>query len=452
MVHCINLNLCENKLFSVCIILTEDDSFNRWLDGNEHYPYDATKHLLNLGSEDTPYCGYGHPACICKPTATTCIFNLEIDEIVTFTSYQKLPNGGLYIRGVQGVSYFFENDGTAKSHKAYNSHQCSSSNFNSSKCTEPQYVDGETFRTALAVNGQIPGPTLVVHDQQMVVIHVHNNLSTDGISIHWHGMHQKNTPWMDGVGQVSHCQIGPASTFSYMYKANPSGTFWYHSHTGTQRTDGFFGGLVVKEKPEKLTQVMEKLSRYGVNNFEDHPDRHTISLHEWELEANFDRLNAGLGFYPQAKEGQVPTDEHEQYSSTRSYERAEVGPVPFFSGLINGKGRHNDVPYAKTRLSVFTVNKGKRYRFRLIGAQGLYALKFSIDGHKLTVVATDGYWTQPEKNVDYIIIHTGERYDFILDANQSIKNYWMRAETLEVNTTSQGPPYTSLGHVAEGIL
>ena len=98
----------------------------------------------------------------------------------------------------------------------------------------------------------------------MVVIHVHNNLSTDGISIHWHGMHQKNTPWMDGVGQVSHCQIGPASTFSYIYKANPSGTFWYHSHTGTQRTDGFFGGLVVKEKPEKLTQVMKKLSRYGV--------------------------------------------------------------------------------------------------------------------------------------------------------------------------------------------
>ena len=436
------------------MVLTEDDSFNRWLDGDQNYPYNATKHMLNLGSEDTPYCGYGHPACICNPNATTCIFNLEIDEIVTFTSYQKLPisNGGLYIRGIQGVSYFIEEDGTSTSHKAYNSRQCSSSNFNSSKCTDPQYVDGKTFRTALGVNGQIPGPTLVVHDQQMVVIHVHNNLSTDGISIHWHGMHQRNTPWMDGVGQVSHCQIGPASTFSYMYKASPSGTFWYHSHTGTQRTDGFFGGLIVKEKPETLAQIKTELSQYGVGNFEDYPDRHTLALHDWELEANFDRLSAGLGFYPQAKEGQVPDDTHERYSSTKSYEKAGVGPIPFFSGLINGKGRHNEVPYAKTRLSVFTVNKGNRYRFRLIGAQGLYAFKFSIDGHKLTVVATDGYWTQPVKDVDFIIIHTGERYDFILDANQPIKNYWMRAETLEINTESHGPPYKSLNHVAEGIL
>ena len=62
---------------------------------------------------------------------------------------------------------------------------------------------------------------------------------------------------------------------------------------------------------------------------------------------------------------------NKRYDSARSIERAELGPVPYFSGLINGKGRHNDVPYSKTRLSVFTVEDGQRYRFRLIGAQGL---------------------------------------------------------------------------------
>ena len=435
-------------------VLTEDKPFNKWLDGNQAYlyKYDATKHVLSLGSEDTPLCGFENPICTCKESASTCIFNLEIDEIQTFTSYQKLRHddrSSMYIRGTQGVSYFIK-DGVEKSHKAYNGRSCSKQTFNETRCTYPQYVDGKTFREAIGVNGQIPGPTIIVHDQQMVVIHVRNNLTLEGVSIHWHGMHQRGTPWMDGVGQVSHCQIGPASTFSYIYKASPSGTFWYHSHSGAQRTDGFFGALIVKETSADLQRATNALN---LGKFEDKPGEHSISLLDWESEPGYGRLIAGLGYYEETLPGQVPDDDHERYESTRSYESGEIGPVPFYSGLINGKGRHKDVDYAETRLSVFTVESGKKYRFRLIGAQGLYAYKFSIDGHKLTVVATDGYWTKPEKEVDYIIIHTGERFDFILNANQRIKEYWMRAETLEINRTSRSsPPYKSLGHVAEGIL
>lgn len=57
---------------------------------------------------------------------------------------------------------------------------------------------------------------------------------------------------------------------------------------------------------------------------------------------------------------------------------------------------------------MFTVKKGQLYRFRLVGAQGTVAYKFSIDDHKLIVVGTDGYWLEPIKEVDYIIIHSGE--------------------------------------------
>ena len=149
----------------------------------------------------------------------------------------------------------------------------------------------------------------------------------------------------------------------------------------------------------------------------------------------------------------TPEDYQTRYLPTSSYDNGDVGPVPYYSGLINGKGRHSSVSYNKTRLSVFTVQTGNRYRFQLVGAQGLYAYKFSIDGHKLTVVATDGYWINPIRDVDFIIIHTGERYDFFLDATKtSGENYWMHAETLEINKTGGGPPYESLGHVAEDIL
>ena len=59
------------------------------------------------------------------------------------------------------------------------------------------------------------------------------------------------------------------------------------------------------------------------------------------------------------------------------------------------------------------------------------------------------YLTDP---MDYIIVHSGERFDFILDtkspqeiANEGNANgnYWIRAETLENN---------NLEHTAEAVL
>ena len=358
------------------------------------------------------------------------------------------------MRETQGVIYYFDDDGTPT--PLQTGRECS--NLTNTNCTNPQFMDGKTYRLVIAVNGQIPGPTLIVHEGQEVEIHVQNNLASEGISIHWHGMHQKGTPWMDGVGQVTQCPIGPQSSFSYRYIASPSGTFWYHSHSGAQRTDGFYGALIVKETPKRIEKIQTELQAHGVDGeFEDLPDQHTLTFLDWQQEASLDlftQIHAGLGFYPDKSLGEVPTAEDDLYTITFSYERAGVGPIPFFSGIINGKGRHADVPYIKTRLGIFTVEAGKTYRFRLVGAQGYYASKFSIDGHKLTVVATDGYWLEPVKDVDYIIIHTGERYDFLLSATNTDgpNDFWMRAETLEVNIRGSGPPYQTLGHAAEAVL
>ena len=412
------------------------------------------KKSIKLASalEQTVNCEHGNPSCECVSYAAVCTFNLEIDEIRTFTSYQKLSVDeptGIAMRGSQGVIYYFDYLGTPQPLQTDRS--CAT--LDSSNCTNPQFVDGKTYRMGIAVNGQIPGPTLIVHEEQRVVIHVHNNLTSEGISIHWHGMHQKGTPWMDGVGQVTQCQIGPSSSFSYEYTARPSGTFWYHSHSGAQRTDGFYGALIVKESLRRRRQIRKRLPK-KYRNFTDLPDQHTLTLLDWQHEASLDlftQVNADLGFYPDKPLGEVPTPNDTPYQGTRSFDNGGAGPVPYFSGIVNGKGRHVDVPYHKTRLSIFTVECGKIYRLRLIGAQSLYSYSFSIDGHKLTVVGTDGYWIEPVEEVDYIMIHPGERYDFLLKANATINDYWMHAETMEINQTT-GPPYESLGHVAEAIL
>ena len=48
------------------------------------------------------------------------------------------------------------------------------------------------------------------------------------------------------------------------------------------------------------------------------------------------------------------------------------------------------------------------------------------------------------------------RYDFVVTANQTGENFWMRAETLEVDFVSKDelPPYPSSypGHLAQAVL
>ena len=124
-----------------------------------------------------------------------------------------------------------------------------------------------------------------------------------------------------------------------------------------------------------------------------------------------------------------------RYQSTCSLDGAEVGPIPYWSGIINGLGKHDDVRFINSRLSAFYVQRGKTYRFRLIGAQANYAYKFYIQDHKLRVIATDGFFIKAIE-ADYLIVNSGERYDFLLEANQARGSFLIRAETLEVNCNS----------------
>ena len=50
----------------------------------------------------------------------------------------------------------------------------------------------------------------------------------------------------------SKCPILPHQDFTYVWKAEHAGTFWYHSHLSNQRMDGIFGGIIIskKERPE----------------------------------------------------------------------------------------------------------------------------------------------------------------------------------------------------------
>ena len=409
-------------------------------------------------SIDVINCGSGKEVCECDKTVNTCHFTLKIRELQTFTSYRfddGKPEEDMI--GSPGDTYYLSSTGFNPSHPHPRNNStpeygtCWKNNVKNIKdfmlmnCTVPMTVDGHTYRPYIAINSCTPGPTLIVSEGQKLQVDVHNFLEEEGITIHWHGITQQGTPWMDGVGYLSLSPIQPGQNFQYEFMAHPAGTHWYHSHTGAQRMDGLYGALVVREKNSTLESVQREIGA-----FEDIPSDHTLTLLDFQRERYqtiLNRMRSRLGFYLNKPLTRIPMQNDSlAITKTLTTDHTTVGTVPYWSGLINGLGRYNSNTHSL--LSVFKVKPNTAYRFRLIGAQGLYAYKVEIVGHKMTVIATDGHFVKPTE-VDYIIVHTGERYDFILNATHTPNNYLIRAQTLEVANPSS---YNFSDHSAEAIL
>ncbi|KAK3305296.1 Cupredoxin [Chaetomium strumarium] len=105
-------------------------------------------------------------------------------------------------------------------------------------------LDG-VAQSVMAINGSIPGPTLFADWGDTVVVHVTNSMSTNGTSIHFHGIRQNYTNPNDGVSSITQCPVAAGSSITYTWKATQYGTTWYHSHYGPQAYDGVFGGIVI---------------------------------------------------------------------------------------------------------------------------------------------------------------------------------------------------------------
>ena len=80
---------------------------------------------------------------------------------------------------------------------------------------------------------------------------------------------------------------------------------------------------------------------------------------------------------------------------------------------------------------MYEVESNRVYRFRVINHGALYPFRISVDDHEMSVVASDGADVVPTP-VESVIIHAAERYDLVITTNQSVGNYWIRAESIAV--------------------
>ncbi len=95
------------------------------------------------------------------------------------------------------------------------------------------------------VNGSLPAPLLRWRQGDTVTLRVRNSLPTTS-SIHWHGIVLPAD--MDGVPGLSFMGIAPGSTYTYRFRANQAGTYWYHSHSRFQEQTGLYGAIVIEPR------------------------------------------------------------------------------------------------------------------------------------------------------------------------------------------------------------
>ncbi|XP_065624303.1 L-ascorbate oxidase [Quercus suber] len=256
----------------------------------------------------------------------------------------------------------------------------------------------------MAINGQFPGPTIRAKVGDTINVELTNKLSTEGVVIHWHGIRQTGTPWADGTASISQCAINPGETYTYRFKVDKPGTYFYHGHLGMQRSAGLYGSLIVdlaegeKEPFYYDGELNLLLSDWWHKNTHDQEIGLFTNPFRWVGESQSLLING---------RGQYNCSLAAKFSSNTSISQCKL------------RGTEQCAPM------ILHVLPNKTYRLRLASATSLASLNLAIGNHKMLVVEADGNYVQPFE-VDDLDIYSGESYSVLLTTNQDpSNNYWL---------------------------
>ncbi|KAI9297942.1 hypothetical protein K502DRAFT_312236 [Neoconidiobolus thromboides FSU 785] len=237
------------------------------------------------------------------------------------------------------------------------------------------------------VNGISPGPVIRAKENDLLIINIINNLPKDEFTMHYHGLHQKGTPFYDGVPFMTQLPIPPKQ--SYQHRINlvgQHGSYLYHSHTKTHALTAL-GALIIDPKDEEPFKYDEEL-----------------------ILVLSDNLSASQGPSP-------PSEGKAKLNKLKN------------STVINSNSNMD----RECKPTVFSVDPNKVYRLRLISATTKEYISFAIAGHVLEVVEVEGFYVKPVK-LDKIPIHSGQRYSILIKTNHSRKTEFnIHAHSLKSN-------------------
>ncbi|KAI1127009.1 L-ascorbate oxidase [Nemania abortiva] len=272
-------------------------------------------------------------------------------------------------------------------------------------------------RRSVVFNGTFPGPTLYMKEGQTTWVRVYNHLPATNLTVHWHGLTMRMAPFSDGTPQVSQWPIAPGEYFDYEMhpEVGDAGTYFYHSHVGFQSMTAH-GALYVEDAGNPPYQWDEDVP-VVLGDFYKKSDQ--------EIESD---LQATPFIWPGEPDSLVFNDR----SGTRSFD---------------------DAPDDSCKPYIITVEPGKTYRFRFIGAATISYIQAGIEGHSnLTVISADGYYTKPAQ-VDHIQLGGGQRFDVLITTKTEDElsaagkdQFWIRYETRGRSPSLEGYALLQYSH------
>lgn len=283
-------------------------------------------------------------------------------------------------------------------------------------------------KRAIAVNGQIPMPTLTFTEGDTAEIYVHNELNEE-TSLHWHGLFLPNK--YDGVPNLTQMPIKAHTTYLYRFAIIQNGTHWYHSHTGLQEQIGMYGSMILNKKREPVIPTVPIILSEWTDLNPKNVHRMLHNASDW-----FAIQKGTTQSYSEAiKQGYFKTKVANEWKRMTAM---DVSDVYYNKFLINGKN--------ESHLSQFKPGDKVRLRISNGGASTYFWLTYA--GGKMTVVASDGNDVEPV-DVDRLIIAVSETYDVIVTIPQI--NPGAKPTANEFLVTSEDRTKSASLYLGEGI-
>lgn len=291
-----------------------------------------------------------------------------------------------------------------------------------------------TPRTAMTINGGVPGPLLRWREGDTVSIRVNNRLEED-TSIHWHGILLPAN--MDGVPGLSFAGIAPGSVYEYRFQVRQHGTYWYHSHSGLQEQAGVYGPLVIDPRePESFQYDREHLLL--LSDWSDlAPQRLMQILKKQSGYFNYHKRTVGDFIDDVGRDGWAATLADRKMWAEMNMSPTDLADISAasYSYLLNGQ----------TPGSNWTglFKPGERLRLRLINASAMSYFDVRIPGLQMTVVAADGQQVRPV-SVDELRIAVAETYDVLVEPGRE-PAYTVFAQSMDRTGYARGTLAVSHG-------
>ncbi|MDR6809713.1 CopA family copper-resistance protein [Dyadobacter sp. BE34] len=274
-------------------------------------------------------------------------------------------------------------------------------------------ISGKKKVSALAMNGQIPAPTLHFTEGDTAVIHVHNLMHHE-TSIHWHGLLLPNKE--DGVPYLTTAPVEPGGQYTFTFPLIQSGTFWYHSHTMLQEQSGLYGSIVIQ--PRKKNYEVDREFVLLLSDWTDENPRRVLNAlkrndpaSEWYsikkgYAQSLDKLIQHKGLGNRLKNG------------WKRMPPMDLSDVYYAAFLANGK-RKESIPDLKP---------GDKVRLRVINGSASTYFYLHGGAGKLELISSDGIDVKPIK-IDRLLMGIAETYDFLLTVPKD--------KTMEFRATAQ---------------